>query len=133
MSQVFDPRDIVTERPAVFDEKGKRLFLYPASVNGFWRSWRTRVYWVLIFIFMVLPWTTINNQQTILMDLPNRRFTFFGLTFWAHDTPYLFFPLMTAVVAIALVTALFGRAWCGWACPQTVFIDAIYRKIESLI
>jgi cytochrome c oxidase accessory protein FixG len=133
MSQVFDPRDIPTERPAVFDEKGKRLFLYPTTVNGFWRRWRTAFYWLLIFIFMVLPWTKFAGQQTILLDLPNRRFTFFGFTFWAHDTPYLFFPLMTAVFAIALITAVFGRAWCGWACPQTVFIDAIYRKIESLI
>ncbi|MEO0335283.1 MAG: cytochrome c oxidase accessory protein CcoG [Pseudomonadota bacterium] len=133
MSQVFDPRDIVTERPAVFDEQGNRLFLYPTAVKGYWKTWRTRAYWFLIFVFMVLPWTHWEGQQTILMDLPNRRFTFFGMTFWAHDTPYLFFPLMTAVFAVALITALFGRAWCGWACPQTVFIDAVYRKIEALI
>ena len=133
MAQIFDPKDIPTERPAVFDENGNRLFLYPAAVKGFFRTYRTWVYWFLIAIFMILPWTTWNGQQTILMDLPNRRFTFFGATFWAHDTPFLFFPLMIAVFAIALITAVFGRAWCGWACPQTVFIDAVFRKIESLV
>jgi cytochrome c oxidase accessory protein FixG len=63
----------------------------------------------------------------------NRKFEFFGIRFWSHDGPLIFFVLGSLTIGLALVTALFGRIWCGWACPQTVFIDAIYRQIEIWI
>ena len=117
----------------MLDEQGHRHFIHSEDVKGLFRRWRTRVYWVLILIFLSLPWVKINGHQAILLNLPERRFAFFGLTFWAHDGPIIFFLLLFLTMSLIYVTAIWGRVWCGWACPQTVFIDAIYRKIENLI
>ncbi len=121
------------ERLSSLDEFGSRQYIYPAEVKGHFRLWRSRVYAVLLVIFLGLPWIRINGLQAVLIDIPNRRFEIFGMLFLAHDTPLLFFLLAIAVLGIALATAVFGRVWCGWACPQTVFIDAIYRRIEIWI
>lgn len=122
-----------TDRLSTLDDYGTRLFVIPAEVKGRFRKWRNRVYWLLIAFFLILPWTKMNGVQSLWLDIPNRRFSFFGLTFFAHDTPLIFFILAIAVLSLALVTAIWGRVWCGWICPQTVFIDAIYRKIEIWI
>ena len=83
--------------------------------------------------FLVLPWTKVGGHQTVLLDIPNRQFALFGLTFWAHDIPLLFFVLGILTIGLTLLTAALGRVWCGWACPQTVFIDRVYRRIEEWI
>lgn len=126
-------RELHQDRLGTTDEKGKRIFLFPREVQGRFRNWRHVVYWTLIPIFLGLPWISINGEQSVLLDIPHRKFIFFGTVFLGHDTPLVFFALAIAAFAIAAVTAIFGRAWCGWACPQTVFIDAIYRKIEELV
>jgi len=84
-------------------------------------------------VFLALPWTKFAGHQTLLFDIPQRRFAFFGLTFWAHDVPLMFFVFGILTVGLTLVTAILGRVWCGWACPQTVFIDRVYRRIEEWI
>ncbi len=111
-------------------EKG--MFI-PDDVTGLLRSRRTLLQTVLVFIFLGLPWIKIGGHQSILINIPERRFALFGLVFGAHETPLLFFILVIGFLGIALVTSLWGRIWCGWGCPQTVFIDLIYRRIESLI
>ena len=129
----FDPKNLPDERPPSLDAQGFRNFIHPAEVKGFFRKWRTAVYAFLIFLFLVVPWTTYQGKQTILLDLAQREFTFFNSTFYAHDGPLIFFPLFIFVVTLVYITSVFGRAWCGWACPQTVFIDFIYRRIETWI
>lgn len=118
------------EKIAYLDEFGQRKAIIPADVSGVWRQRRTIVQSVLILIILIVPWTQINGSQTILIDLVNRQFTFFGLRFWSHDAPLFFLVIASAAIALALATALFGRIWCGWACPQTVFIDGVFRRIE---
>ena len=120
-------------RPGSMSETGERIFQYPAAVKGFFRTWRTRVYLILIAVFLILPWVKVGGYQSILINIPERKFAFFGLHFWAHDTPLIFFILAFLTLALAFVTALWGRVWCGWACPQTVFIDGVFRKIETWI
>ncbi len=115
------------------DKKGHHIFIIPAEVKGFFRKWRTVTQWILIVIFLILPWSKINGIQTIWLDIPARKFAIFGRMFYAHDGPLVFFILLTSTIALALATAVWGRIWCGWACPQTVFIDAIYRQIEIWI
>lgn len=112
------------------DEYGDRIRIIPAEVKGFYRKHRTWTQFVLLFVFMVLPWTKINGYQTILLNIPDREFALFGMLFRAHDAPLIFFILAAATLGLALITSLWGRVWCGWACPQTVFIDSVFRRIE---
>ncbi|MGE3759240.1 MAG: cytochrome c oxidase accessory protein CcoG [Pseudobdellovibrionaceae bacterium] len=120
-------------RLATIDRSGGRIQLFPAEVRGFWRTRRNWVQGFLILFFLCLPWIKINGEPTVLVDFQRKVFIFFGLEFWAHDGFYVFFLLAFAAVGLALLTALFGRAWCGWACPQTVFLDGVFRKIETWI
>ncbi|MDG0816013.1 cytochrome c oxidase accessory protein CcoG [Bdellovibrio svalbardensis] len=112
------------------DEHGDRLGIIPAEVRGFYRKHRTWTQLVLLVIFLGLPWTTIQGRQTILLNIPDREFALFGMLFKSHDAPLIFFILAFVTLGLAFVTSIWGRVWCGWACPQTVFIDAIYRRIE---
>ncbi|MGZ3774361.1 MAG: cytochrome c oxidase accessory protein CcoG [Bdellovibrio sp.] len=115
------------------DKNGERIGIIPAEVQGFFRRHRTWTQIVLLFIFLVLPWTSINGTQTIFLNVPDREFAFFGVVFHAHDAPLLFFILAALALGLAFVTSIWGRVWCGWACPQTVFIDAVFRRIELWI
>ncbi len=121
------------ERLGTTDESGGRLFLHPAEVKGIFRRYRTVVHILLLCVFLAVPWVHWNGLQLILLDIPNRTFIFFGILLKSHDAPMLFLLLAIGGIGLAAVTAVFGRIWCGWACPQTVFIDAIYRQIEVMI
>lgn len=123
----------VKEGLSSLDSHGHRIFIIPAEVSGFFRTYRNVVQTVLIFVFLIIPWTKINGVQTLLFDLPNRKFSIFGVQFYAHDGPLIFFILATLTIGLAAVTAVWGRVWCGWGCPQTVFIEGVYRRIERLI
>lgn len=125
--------EVPKDRLATTDTAGDRVTLYPAEVRGFFRRHRNWTQAVLIFVFFVLPWIKINGHQALLLNIPERRFAFFGLTLWAHDGPLIFFVLAILTFGLAFVTAVWGRVWCGWACPQTVFIDGVFRRIEFWI
>ena len=131
--KVVDQRHLPDERPATMDETGKRLFVFPAQVKGFWRSIRNYVEIFLVVLFLVLPWINIGGHQALLLDIGGRQFSIFGLTFWAHDGPLVFFVLALLCLGLAFITAVWGRVWCGWACPQTVFIDGVFRRLEYWI
>ncbi len=120
-------------RLSMLDSHGSRFRIIPAEIKGYWKTRRELVYGFLIVLFLILPWTKVNGEQTILLDIPNRKFALFGVTFWAHDAPMVFLLLALFVFGLTLVTSLWGRVWCGWACPQTVFIDFVYRRIERWI
>ena len=129
----WNPRDIPIERPSSFDETGKRVRLYPAKVKGKYKNQRNIFYFFLLFVFLVVPWTTFQGEQTLLFDIARRRFVFFGTVFSAHDGPLIFFPLILATLGLGFVTSVWGRVWCGWACPQTVFLESLFRRIDQWV
>lgn len=90
------------------------------------------VAYVLLALYSFLPWIQIGGEQALRFDLPNRRFTFFGATFLPTDTVLLALLLLLTFFSIFAATALFGRVWCGWACPQTVYMEFVFRPIERL-
>jgi cytochrome c oxidase accessory protein FixG len=126
-------RELPQDRLATADEQGRRVWLYPADVKGRYRKRRSVLSALLVIVFLVLPWIRMGGHQAVLLDIPQRRFAIFGITFWAHDAPMLLFVAGGAVLMLAFVTAVWGRIWCGWACPQTVFIDSVFRRIERWI
>ncbi len=128
-----NPNELHEERLATTDEGGHRVYLYPEDVKGKWRTRRTWVYNTLILLYLFLPWLNVGGKQSILLDIPKREFTFFGVTLLGHNAPILIFVLLGFVFLIGFITSIWGRVWCGWACPQTVFIDAIFNKIEVLV
>lgn len=115
------------------DETGKRVFIFPEQAKGFWRHARTVTEIFLVIFFLVLPWIKIGGHQALLLNIGERRFSIFGLIFFAHDAPLIFFILAFLTIGLAFITAVWGRIWCGWACPQTVFIDGIFRRLEYWI
>lgn len=125
--------ELHSDRLGTTDELGRRIFPQPADVRGKYRIGRMQLQAILIFVFLGLPWLRIGNRQALLFDIANRRFEFFGLSLRAHNAPLLVLVLGAALFGLFFVTAIWGRIWCGWACPQTVFIDGVFRRIERWI
>lgn len=126
-------QELPQDRLATTDERGKRVLLFPADVEGKYHSRRRVVHALLVALFLILPWIKINGYQSILLDIAHRRFVIFGLAFWAHDAPLLVFVFGAVLIGISLLTAVKGRLWCGWGCPETVFVEFVYRQIERWI
>ncbi len=114
-------------------DDGFRINQFPMTAHGSFRRYRDLSQWVLIAIYIALPWIKINGLPTILINLPDRRFTFFGMNFWSHDAPLIFFVIASFSLGLLFATSVWGRVWCGWACPQTIPIDGIFRRIETLV
>ncbi len=119
--------------PTTINQDGSRFFIHPADVSGFFTRWRRVFALLLIGIYVLLPWIPINGNPAVFLDVINRRFHLFGLTFAAQDLWMAFFFITGLGFSLFFVTALFGRIWCGWACPQTVFLEHVYRRIERWI
>ncbi|AOS43298.1 Putative electron transport protein YccM [Lacunisphaera limnophila] len=112
---------------------GSRRDIHPADVGGRFTVARRWSGWALIAFYLVLPWIPVNGHPAVFIDIAEGRFHFFGYTLAAQDTWLLFFGLTGLGFALFFLTALFGRLWCGWACPQTVYLEHVYRLIERWI
>jgi cytochrome c oxidase accessory protein FixG len=112
---------------------GSRNFLHPADVRGRWQVLKNLVFSVLILVYVALPWLRVDGRPAVNIDLPGRSASLFGLTFTNQDFYLMFFVLTGIGFGLFVVTALWGRIWCGYACPQTVFLEGLYRKIERWI
>ncbi|MGD8679748.1 MAG: cytochrome c oxidase accessory protein CcoG [Lysobacterales bacterium] len=106
--------------------------IYPRQVSGRFARLRVVAVWVLLGLFYLLPWIDVSGKQSVLFDLPARKFYIFGLTFFPQDFVYLALLLITAGLSLFFFTALAGRLWCGYACPQTVWTE-VFIWIERLI
>jgi cytochrome c oxidase accessory protein FixG len=122
----------VGQEPEEFYAKHQKV--YPRKVTGLFASLRVTGVLVLLGIYYSFPWLRWDGHQAVLFDLPARKFYIFGLTFWPQDFFYLAALLIIAALSLFFFTALAGRLWCGYACPQTVWTEAflwIERKIEG--
>lgn len=118
---------------STMDSSGKRKWIYPTESRGkFWRG-RLILGWMLIALFISLPWIQINGKPAVFLNVLQREFTFFGLTLHPTDSIILMVFGLTVLISVFFFTALFGRVWCGWACPQTVYLEFVFRPIERLI
>ena len=112
----------------------KREKIYPREVHGLFAYFRAGAVVVLLGLFYVMPWISWDGRQAVLFDLPGRKFYIFGWTLWPQDFLFLAFLLMLAAFSLFFFTALAGRLWCGYACPQTVWTELflwIERKVEG--
>ncbi len=121
------------DRIATVDAHGKRNWIYPKKPSGRFFRWRTRVSWLLLAFLFLAPFIKINGEQLLLLNILERKFVLFGVTFWPQDFHLFVLIMIAAAVAIFLFTAVYGRIFCGWICPQTIFMEMVFRKIEYLI
>lgn len=112
---------------------GSRNFVHPADVHGRFNTGRKVGFWALIAVWLALPWIQIGGKPALFLDIEHRKFYLFGGTFNAQDIWLMFFLLTGVAFGLVYLTALLGRVWCGYACPQTVFLEGIYRPIERLV
>ncbi len=112
---------------------GSRNFLQVAEVKGRWTTRRYIIFIALTLLYLVAPWITIAGHPMILIDLPRRVAYVLGATFTNQDFHLFFFVLIGMGIGLFVATSLFGRVWCGFACPQTVFMEGVFRPLERLI
>ena len=108
--------------------------IYPRAVHGWFAAWRWLLVWATQLVFYGGAWLTWNDRQAVLFDIAHRKFYIFGLVFWPQDIIYLAVLLIICALALFLFTAVAGRLWCGYACPQTVYTEIflwVERKIEG--
>lgn len=112
---------------------GSRNAIHPADVKGRFQTRKHLLWYVLIGIYLAVPWLKIGDLPMLLIDLPNRHFYLLGQTFNAQDFWFAFFFVTGLGFALFVVAGLWGRLWCGYACPQTVFLEGLFRRVERLI
>ncbi len=113
--------------------EGKRAWIYPKKPKGKLYNARIWVSYAFLIAFFALPLIKIDGHPFMLFNVIERKFILFGISFFPQDFFLFVLAMITFVVFIALFTALFGRLWCGWACPQTVFMEMVFRRIEYFI
>ena len=120
--------------PQVIKMYAAREQIYPREAKGRYATWRWVCVWLTQLAFYGLPWLTWNGRQALLFDLTTRKFYIFGVVLWPQDFIYLAALLIICAYLLFLVTAIAGRVWCGFSCPQTVYTEIflwVERRIEG--
>lgn len=136
MASVEDRRitkDTYRDHLATVNETGGRNWIYPKKPSGRYYKARNIVAFFLLAFFFSGPFIEINGQPLLMINILEREFVIFGVRFWPQDLHLLVFGMLTFIIAVVLFTAIFGRLFCGWACPQTIFMEMVFRRIEYLI
>jgi cytochrome c oxidase accessory protein FixG len=124
-----NPQDGVVQEISLYEVRQK---IYPRAVRGWFAAWRWAMVWATQLVFYGGPWLAWNDRQALLFDIEHRKFYLFGLVFWPQDIIYLSVLLIVSALSLFLFTAVAGRLWCGYACPQTVYTE-IFLWIERVV
>lgn len=121
------------DKIATVDDHGKRLWIYPKQPKGRFYKWRSYVSYVLLSVLVITPFITIGGDPIFLFNVLERRFILFGINFMPQDFHLFVLVMLSLIVFIVLFTVIWGRLFCGWICPQTIFMEMVFRKIEYWI
>ncbi|MBV6405898.1 MAG: cytochrome c oxidase accessory protein CcoG [Flavobacteriales bacterium] len=127
------PDESFRDSIATVDKQGKRVWINPKKPAGKWYNRRMWFGYALLVVLLVGPFIRIGGEPLLQIDVLGRRFVILGQTFWPEDIHLFVFGFLASIVFIALFTVAFGRLFCGWACPQTIFMELVYRRIEYWI
>ncbi len=117
----------------LISKEGKRVWMYPKKVKGQWMRRRNLVAYFLLTVYFVIPFIKYHGEPFFMFNILERKFILFGVIFWPQDSYLFFLAMISLIIFIILFTVIYGRLWCGWACPQTIFMEMVFRKIEYLI
>jgi len=126
-------KEVFRDSIGTINEEGKRNFIYPKKPKGKYTNYRTYLSWILLAMLISFPFIKVDGNQFMLFNLAERRFNIFGKPFWPQDFYILVVSMLVGIVFIILFTVIFGRIFCGWLCPQTIFLEMVFRKIEYAI
>ncbi len=133
MIESTTPEVSFRDKVATVDQKGKRIWVFPHQPTGKLYNARTWISILYLAIFFGLPFVKVNDHPVFLINILERRFILFGQIFWPQDFFIFALGMVVFIVFVALFTVVFGRVFCGWACPQTIFMEMVFRKIEYWI
>lgn len=126
-------KEVFRDSIGTINEEGKRAWVYPKKPSGKFYNYRKYVsYFLLLFLFTA-PFIKIEGNQFLMFNVLERRFNIFGLPFWPQDFYLFVISMIIGVVFVTLFTVAFGRIFCGWICPQTIFMEMVFRRIEYWI
>ncbi len=128
-----DKKNSYRDTIATVDEDGHRIWIFPKRVKGVFYKYRTYLSWFFLALLFSGPFMRVNGHPFMLFNVLERKFIIFGLAFWPQDFNVLVVGVISFIVFILLFTAVFGRLFCGWVCPQTIFMEMVFRKIEYWI
>ena len=114
-------------------EEGKRAWIYPKKPSGRFYDYRKYVSYTLLLFLFASPFIKINGHQFLMFNVLERRFNIFGFPFWPQDFHLVVISMIAGVIFVALFTVAYGRIFCGWMCPQTIFMEMVFRRIEYWI
>lgn len=133
MSKQMDDKGSYRDAVATISKEGKRNFIYPKKPSGKLYNKRTAFSIFYLIVFFTIPFIYVNDEPLLMFNVLQRKFIIFGMIFWPQDFFIFGLGMLTFIVFVILFTVVFGRIFCGWACPQTIFMEMVFRKIEYLI
>lgn len=133
MSNINLPDESFRDSISTITEDGKRNYVFPKKPSGPYFEKRKILSYILLVALIVAPFIKINGNQFLMFNIMERRFNIFGLPFWPQDFYLFVMSMIVGIIGLTLFTVAFGRIFCGWFCPQTIFMEMVFRRIEYWI
>ncbi|HRP18586.1 MAG TPA: 4Fe-4S binding protein [Ginsengibacter sp.] len=135
--EIIDIRSLVDEsfrdHLSTVTKDGKRNWIFPVKPKGKWFRYRAAVAIFFYAIFFITPFIKVHGRPLLLFNFPEGKFILFGFVFWPQDFFIFGLIMLAAIVFIALFTNAFGRLFCGWVCPQTIFMEMLFRRVDYIV